>query len=100
VGVPGAAHKERVALDWRRVSGTIRAALMDNGATHLESYSVREHLPKVIDRSAETFLTSGWRGDMQKLRMPSATSRPRAAGTRRRRRREASRRLRKARRGR
>jgi len=32
--------KEHAVSDRRRVCGTIRAALMDNGATHLESYTV------------------------------------------------------------
>ncbi len=38
VGEPDEARKEHAVSDRRRVSGTIRAALMDNGATHLESY--------------------------------------------------------------
>ncbi len=39
VGGAGKAHKEQAVSDGRRVSGTIRAPLMDNGAFHLESYS-------------------------------------------------------------
>jgi len=39
VGGPDEAHKEHAVSDWRRVKGTIRAAFMDNGATHLESYT-------------------------------------------------------------
>jgi len=39
VGGPDEAHKEHAVSDRRRVRGTIRAALMDNGATHLESYT-------------------------------------------------------------
>jgi len=61
---------------------------------------VIQHLPKVLDRDAETFLISGWRGDMQKLCAPTDTGRPRAAAVRQRRRREAPRRLGEARRSR
>ena len=39
MGGPGEGHKEQAASDRRRVSGIIRAALMDNGATYLESYN-------------------------------------------------------------
>jgi len=45
VGGAGKAHKEQAASDGRRVSGTIRAPLMDNGALHLESYRQRYDLP-------------------------------------------------------
>jgi len=40
MGEPDEARKERAVSDRRRVRGTIRAAFMDNGATHLESYSL------------------------------------------------------------
>jgi len=38
VGEPDEARKEHAMSDRRRVRGTIRAAFMDNGAPHLESY--------------------------------------------------------------
>jgi len=36
------AHQEHAVSDRRRGRGTIRAAFMDNGAPHLESYNVDE----------------------------------------------------------
>ena len=41
---------------------------------------VIQHLPEAIDRGAETFLISGRKGDMEKLRAPTDTSRPRGGG--------------------
>ncbi len=39
-----------MASDWRRVSGTIRAPLVDNGATHLESYIRARIIPGLCVR--------------------------------------------------
>ncbi len=38
VGGSGEAHKEDATSDWRRGSGTMCAPVVNNGATHLESY--------------------------------------------------------------
>jgi len=39
VGGSGEAHQEHATSDWRRGSGTMCAPVVNNGATHLESYT-------------------------------------------------------------